>query len=154
MITLVVCYLVGVVATIALIVIGLASMVSLRARLDIGRHFWANASLLGFVVVFWFLPWGSTLGAIDGSIDSWRHTWQLNCPPRNIPTRERFVFSRVLRDRYGVFCSPVHGCIVLSRNDVTFEQAHDAMIVPAIVRHFGFDIFADCEQAAHDETQR
>ncbi len=123
-----------------------------RSRGRFGRRPYLFLLLALFVAVFWLAPWGSALGHIGGKMDAPHRLILKRAPYPGVHPRERFVFSRILQDRYGISCPPVNGCLVFSRHDREFEQSYDAVMREAITRRYGRDVVAECEQATRDET--
>jgi hypothetical protein len=63
------------------------------------------------------------------------------------------IYSRMLKERYDIWCPPVSGCIVTG-GEVAFKNAYNSYAKPAIIQHFGKDVFAECKQDAEAEWRR
>jgi len=135
----------------ALLVRGIAAIFSSNSRSAIGKHPFVHAALLIFVLAVWFVPWGAPLGAVAAVMDSQSARYRLYSVPIRDRIGVRIAYSRILKDRYDISSSPMRGCLVFSMNDVAYERAYDAVMIPAIKQHFGRDILAECEDAAGHE---
>jgi hypothetical protein len=147
-------YLAALLVTFLLGVRFFVAVFSSQSRTAIARHPILHLLLLVFVLFVWFAPWGSALGFVAAKYDASRGVFHLYSAPFRADLKSRIAFSRILRDRYGLFCSPMRGCIVFSYNDILFEHSYDAVMLPAIALHFGRDIVEECRIAAAYETTK
>lgn len=132
----------------------LAALFSSASRASVLKHPVLHLLLLGAILFLWFAPWGTALGYVAAKVDSSQKRFRLNTVPYADNVKARIAFTRVLKDRYGIFCPPIHGCIIFSLNDIRFEQAYDRVMLPAIERHFGRNIMDECRMEANCETIR
>ena len=145
-------YLAGLLLTLLLGVRLLVAIFSTKSRRALSEYPVLHCLAVSVCFLFWFVPWGSSLGFVAGKLDSTRDRFSLHNVPFQARPNVRIAFSRILRDRYGIYCQPLRGCIVFSHNDATFERSYDSVMLSAIKSHFGRDIIAECQRAAYDET--
>ena len=131
-----------------------AAVFSSRSRAAIRKHPFAHLLFLGVILFLWFAPWGTALGNVAARIDSSREKFRLHGASYIDNVRTRIAFCRILKDRYGIFCPPIRGCIVMSFNDIRYEQAYDRVMLSAITSYFGRDIVEECRMAARNETMQ
>jgi hypothetical protein len=124
-------------------------LASARSRAHFARRPFGTLLLLALLGIVWLTPWGTALGYIKARLDA-RHRLVLSNPP-SAEVRDPKIFSRILNDRYGIFCPPakVHP---LTIEEINFHRSYNTVMRAAITRHYGRDIIAECEQAARDET--
>lgn len=127
---------------------------SARTRAEIKHEPFRHLLLLGTAVGLWVVPWGGPLGYLSAQMDVLRGSYHLNFSPRLPDVRSRIAFSRILQERYGIFCPPLRSCLIISMEEIRFESAYDAVMIPAIERHFGRDIIEECKLAAGYETRK
>lgn len=144
-------YLVGVVFTLFMGGKILLACFSKRVRGDFERHPYFHLFLLGFVAVFWLAPWGGPLGYLGGKMDATHRFFLHRTPFSRWETTTRIAYDRILRDRYGIQCA-TPSCFFLTSHDINFNNAYDEVMRGAILKHYGRDVLAECEQAARDET--
>ena len=154
-------YFLGVVLTTFLGVVFISALCSSRIRHGVSRHLVFYLSLIAFILYFWFASWGSTLGFFKAKMDLRRGIFHIYSIPFQAENRRlrgratfktRIAFSRILKERYGVWCPPIRGCFIFSSKDLLFERAYDLEMLPAIEKHFRHDIMEECMQAALYET--
>ncbi|CAN5769356.1 hypothetical protein BH09VER1_BH09VER1_45850 [soil metagenome] len=127
---------------------------SASTRAEIEREPLRHLLLLGTAVFLWVAPWGEPLGYLAAQGDALRGSYHLNSNPLRADVKSRIAFSRLLRDRYGIFSPALRSCMVISMDEIRFESAYDSVMLPAIQRHFGRDVVEECKLAAGYETMK
>jgi hypothetical protein len=141
---------VGLLFTLLLVVRAIGLLFSPKLRSHIADHPIRHIFWFVLVIFFFFGSFGRPLGYLAAKIDLNRRHYELQSSGISAPPKIRIVCSRLLRERYGIVCPPIAGCIV-SHNEIAFQKAYDSVARPAIIAFFGHDVFAECEHDARVE---
>ena len=145
-------YQVGLLLTLFAVLMILYGCLSKRGRAAFEKQPYWRLGFLALVAAFWFAPWERPLGYLGAKFDS-DHRFFLNRPAFSAREyKARDAYTRILQDRYGIFCARSSGCLVFSSRDAGFNNAYDEVMRAAILQHYGRDVLAECEQAAREET--
>ena len=111
---------------------------------------------LFFIVLLTVLPWAWSVSAqyrgnIAARIDLNRGLHQLL--GYGMPTPSRPTYARCLCQRYNVKFSPVAGCVV-SESLVSYVDAYNSVVVEAVNRNFGRDVFKECAEEAEKNWRK
>ena len=123
----------------------IAAIFSSRSRDAMASHPVAHMLLIGFVIFAWFVPWGLGLGYLAAKWDISRGHYEI--AKYGLVRTPLSIYSRLLKERYNIKCSTASGCMVMP-SEVEFKNAYNAVAVPAIIDHFGKDVFEECKVAA------
>jgi len=63
------------------------------------------------------------------------------------------ICNRLLKERYGIIASSGGGCLMLP-HEIAFISGYNAVSVPAIRKHFGKDVLAECRGEAEEELRK
>lgn len=118
------------------------------SRNDLAKHPFVYGALIFFVLAVWFSSWGAVYGRLSAKYDISRGHFEIQ--KYGLMRGPLPIYSKILKDRYNVRCPSISGCMVTPA-EVQFKNAYNSVSQPAIIEHFGKDIFTESMRAAEEE---